>query len=298
MSAKLVNLKINEIGREVRLFYNKTPFPDYDLQRFNTKEDLRLAAYPFAKILDQSIPEIASVIDVGTGTGQLSAFLSLRRKEVWGIDFSEGQLNKADSLKQKLGLKSWTIQKVDILDHEQVQSIGKQFDYLLCLGVLHHTGNPYDAFKNIIKLLKPNGYIALGLYNTFGRIPLNIRQFLARTVFKNNQAVKDMFIRMQIGDVEDKDRARGWWNDQYCHPHESTHTVGEALSWFKKNKIRFLECVPSLMFFDNSIMEVKGIWNTSEKTPSLFTRTVKQLQWISATNREGGYYILFGRRME
>ena len=57
MSAKLVNLKINEIGREVRLFYNKTPFPDYDLQRFNTKEDLRLAAYPFAKIL--SVNEIA-----------------------------------------------------------------------------------------------------------------------------------------------------------------------------------------------------------------------------------------------
>ena len=28
------------ISKTVQTFYNKTPFPDYDLDRFNTKEDL------------------------------------------------------------------------------------------------------------------------------------------------------------------------------------------------------------------------------------------------------------------
>src|SRR3989344_1442679 len=193
---------VTKVGNIVQGFYNKTPFPDYDLIRFNDKEDLRIVAYPFAKVLDRSIPQGASVIDVGTGTGQLSAFLSLRRECVFGIDFSDSSLNKAKALKKKLNLDSWNLKKIDILDEKQIDSIGMKFDYVLCIGVLHHTG---DAYKG----------------------------------FKNNNAIKDWFIRMQIGDVEDKERARGWWNDQYLHPHETTHTVGEVLRWFKKNNIEY-----------------------------------------------------------
>src|SRR3989338_1990703 len=124
---------VTEAGKRVQEFYNKTPFPDYKLERFTTKEDLRLAAYPFAEILDRSIPEDVSIIDVGTGTGQLSAFLSLRRKCVYGIDFSDGSLDKARKLKQKLQLDSWHLKKVDILDIKQIEDVGMKFDYVLCL---------------------------------------------------------------------------------------------------------------------------------------------------------------------
>jgi len=57
------------IGQKVQQFYNQTPFPDFDLDNFNSKEDLKNSSYPFAEILDRSIPKNASVIDVGTGTG-------------------------------------------------------------------------------------------------------------------------------------------------------------------------------------------------------------------------------------
>src|SRR3989338_6802343 len=205
---------LTQVGQTVQGFYNKTPFPDYELDRFNSKEDLRIAANEFARVLDRSIPEDASVIDVGTGTGQLSAFLSFRRKCVWGIDFSDSSLNKAKALKQKLKLDSWHLKKVDILDANQIDEIGVKFDYILCLGVLHHTQDAYQGFKNILKLLKPDGFVAIGLYNRWGRIPLEIRQALAKTMFKDNDAIKDWFIKMQIGEIEDKERARGWWNDQ------------------------------------------------------------------------------------
>ena len=163
-------------GQIVQQFYNKTPFPDYELERFNEREDLIQSTYPFARVLDRSIPEDASIIDVGTGTGQLSAFLSLRRKCVWGVDFSDGSLGKARLLKEKLRLDSWHLKKVDILDIGQIEEIGIQFDYVLCLGVLHHTGNAHQGFQNIFKLMKPNGYIAIGLYNKIGRIPLKMRE--------------------------------------------------------------------------------------------------------------------------
>ena len=284
-------------GQIVQQFYNKTPFPDYELERFNEREDLIHSTYPFAKILDRSIPEDTSIIDVGTGTGQLSALLSLRRKCVWGIDFSDSSLRKAQLLKEKLQLDTWHLKKVDILDVRQIEEIGLQFDYVLCLGVLHHTGNAYQGFQNILKLLKPNGYIAIGLYNKIGRIPLKIRILLAKTIFKNNDRVKDWFIRMQIGDVQDKERARGWWNDQYLHPHETTHTQGEVLRWFKESNIKYYQSVPSLTPFDQSVLDISGVWNNmNERYPYLPVRICKQLTWLWKTHHEGGYWITFGRR--
>lgn len=283
----------------VQQFYNETPFPDYELERFNTKEDLEVYAQIFPKILDRSIPAEASVVDVGTGTGQLSAYLSLRREKVFGIDFSDSSLNKARGLKEKLNLDTLTLKKVNILDQEEVGAINEKFDYLLCLGVLHHTSDPYGGFKNILSLVKPGGYVAIGLYNKPGRLLLKIRIYLAKTIFKNNQKIKNWFIRMQIGETNDKEKIRGWWNDQYEHPRESTHTVGEVLRWFKENDIKYQQSVPTLMMFDESDVGIGGVWNTvDEGYPNFFKRFWKQMLWIWTTHREGGYWVMFGQKIK
>ena len=287
---------MKQISKTVQEFYNKTPFPDYDLDRFNSKEDLRVSAYSFAEILNRSIPKEASIIDVGTGTGQLSAYLSLNRKCVWGIDFSDSSLNKARALKEKINLKNYHLKKVDITKEIK---INRKFDYVLCLGVLHHTENAYDSFKNILPLLKPNGKIVIGLYNRFGRIPLKVRIKLAKTIFKNNQKVKDYFIRLQIGEVQDKERARGWWNDQYLHPHETTHTIGQVLRWFKRNNIKYYQSVPNISPKNNECnLSIGGVWNDFNETyPNLLLRTYYQLKWIYTTHKEGGYWITFGKKI-
>ncbi len=272
---------------KVKQFYNKTPFPDYELDRFNDKEDLDVYSWEFPRILDRSIRK-GSVIDVGCGTSQLSAYLSLN-KEVLGIDFSSSSLRKAKALKRKLKLNNLKLKEVDIMKPIKIK---ERFDYLLCLGVLHHTENAYQGFKNILPLLKDKGYIAIGLYNKTGRIPLKVRIFLAKTIFKNNKRIKDYFIKLQIGDVEDKERARGWWNDQYLHPHETTHNLGEVLRWFKKNNIEYYQCVPTLSNYD---LEIAGVWN-KERRPILIERIYYQITWLLKTHKEGGYFIVFGRK--
>ena len=288
-----------KIGKKVQEFYNDIPFPDYDLNIFNSNEDLKLAMWEFADILDRSISENASIIDVGTGTGQLSAFLSLRRKNVVGIDFSDASLRKAKKLKEKLKLNSWSLEKVDILDKEQVGKITEKygkFDVVLCLGVLHHTGNAKEGFENICRLLNPNGKIAVGLYNKIGRIPLKIRILLAKTIFKDNQKVKDYFLKIQIGDIKDKERARGWWHDQYLHVHETSHTIGEVLRWFKENRVRYIQTIPTCVLNDTSNIEIAGVWNDyKEMYPYFLIRLYKQLTWFWKTQREGGYWITFGK---
>jgi len=287
------------IGKKVQQFYNKSPFPDYELENFKTKSDLELSAWTFAKLLDRSVPVSHSIIDVGTGTGQLSAFLSLRRNEVYGIDFSEGSLKKAKALKDKLDLNSLKLYKADILNTEDVNKVNQEFDVVLCLGVLHHTGDAYAAFKNVLRLLKPGGYIAVGLYNRTGRIPLKIRKFLSKTIFKSSEKMKDKFIRMQIGDVKDKERARGWWNDQYKHPHETSHSIGEIIGWFKNNGIEYYESLPSAKLFNQSDVEIAGLWNNNfEKIPNIIERILTQIKWMFTTNKEGGYWITLGRKKD
>ncbi len=46
---------MQKISEKVRNFYNKTPFPDYNLDRFDTKEDLKLSMWNFAGIIDRSL---------------------------------------------------------------------------------------------------------------------------------------------------------------------------------------------------------------------------------------------------
>jgi len=282
-----------KIGNTVQSFYNQSPFPDFELERFDTRESLMQGARSLPKALDKQIPFTASVIDIGTGTGQLSAFLSLNRNMVYGIDFSDSSLAKAHALKEKLRLDTLHLKKVDILDADSLDSVGMKFDYVLCLGVLHHTGDTERAFQNITRLLKPGGLLAVGLYNTFGRIPLKMRILLAKTIFQNNQKMKDYFIRLQLEDITDKEKVRGWWNDQYLHPHETTHTIGEVLRWFKDNNIEYCQSLPPL--YRGERLEITSFWSKT-LTPSPFKRFFAQLRWIKETHREGGYWITFGRK--
>lgn len=290
---------ITRIDKKVQGFYNNSPFPNYELERFKSKEDLEFSASQFAQILNQNIPLESSILDVGTGTGQLSAYLSLKRKCVYGIDFSDSSLNKARKLKEKLQLDSWNIKKVDILNIDHVNKIGKKFDFVLCLGVLHHTGQAYKGFNNIMNFVKPGGFIAIGLYNRYGRILLKLRALLAKTLFKNNNKFKNWAIRLQIGNLKDKERAKGWWNDQYLHPHETTHTIGEVLKWFRKNHIEYYGSIPSTKIFYEGDMEIEGVWNNlNKKKPNIFIRAYKQLRWIWVIHKEGGYWIMLGKKNE
>jgi 2-polyprenyl-3-methyl-5-hydroxy-6-metoxy-1,4-benzoquinol methylase len=283
---------MSEVEKKVRDFYSSTPFPDYELSRFKDKEQLRLEAKAFARILDRSIPQKSSVIDIGCGTGQLAAFLSLRRDCVWGIDFSPGSLNKAMSLKEQLQLHTLSLRNVNIMNPKEIEAIGRRFDCVLCLGVLHHTPDAHQAFKNIASLLDDGGLIAIGLYNTIGRIPLKIRKVLVRTVFKGSAGVKRRFIKMQIQTLDDKERLRGWWNDQYNHPHETVHTIGEVLKWFKEEGIEYDETIPP----SDEHLEMTGLWS-KKMYPYLPIRFGRQFSYLWKTQREGGYWMTFGKRV-
>ena len=92
-------MKANEISKNVKLFYEKYPFL---FSNIKSKIDLYNQASTFAKLLEKSIPLKKYILDLGCGTGQLAALLSIKKRYIIGIDFSKTSIRYANKLKKKL----------------------------------------------------------------------------------------------------------------------------------------------------------------------------------------------------
>lgn len=105
-------------------------------------------------------------IDVGCGSGLFSlAAYRLGAKEVVSIDVDEFSIECTNKLREKYKEeKKWEVKKGSALDKDFIGSLGK-FDIVYSWGVLHHTGNMYQALENVSILMKEQGIFYLAIYN-------------------------------------------------------------------------------------------------------------------------------------
>lgn len=102
-----------------------------------------------------------SVLDAGCGNGRFTyGFLKLGAK-VTAMDYSKSGIN---SVKANCAAFSGNL---TVLQHNILAPVPfkrESFDLVFSFGVLHHTGDTYTAFKNLVPLVKENGYLFLMLY--------------------------------------------------------------------------------------------------------------------------------------
>lgn len=283
-----------QILQEVNEFYEKHPFPGFNIGKYSYRDDLRRQASWFGKFLDDQIPYNTHIIDVGCGTGQLANFLSLKGRYVLGVDYSQRSLEKAKALKKRLNLKNVEFKRMNVLDMDLEE---ESFDYVLCLGVLHHTSNPYLGFQNLVRITRVQGFIILGLYNPMGRLPVKLRRLVKR-LFQRSRIEEQAVRRQLVGQDEDTEKTESWLADQYYHPHESTHTVGEVLKWFASNGIDYVNSIPPIEWF-RSLKKNTKIFkraNVSTWRRSPWVRFLVQLKWIWSLKDNGGYFIMIGQK--
>lgn len=104
-------------------------------------------------------------VDIGCGSGLFSyVAYKLGAKKVVSVDVDEFSVACATHLKEKGGNpENWEIKKGSILDKEFVGSLG-QFDVVYSWGVLHHTGDMYRAFDNVVNLVDYSGIFYTSIY--------------------------------------------------------------------------------------------------------------------------------------
>jgi SAM-dependent methyltransferase len=297
MNATLTTL--TPVGQKVQAFYEANPFPAFDLDKYRTRDDVRERASPYVRLLDRQLPHTARIADIGCGTGQLVNFLALREKrDVTGVDFSSVSLGYARALKDRLGLPNLTLLEGDVLDLKLPPAA---YEYVFCNGVLHHTGEAKRGFVQVARLVRPGGYLTVGLYNSYGRLVHGRIRWLSLHAGPMGQAIADWGVRRMLGDQFesfDVEKKRTWWADQFAHPHETVHSVGEVLGWFDEQGFDYASSLPPIELGGDEAHV--NLFPRTGSAPRTFGRRLsallRQWQWMWQLRWTGGYFLLIGKK--
>ena len=124
--------------------------------------------------------EDLDILVAGCGTMAAAVYAHLYPKcHVVGIDISRTSLAHHERLKEHHGLNNLTLHHLPV---EQVASLGRQFDYVSCHGVLHHLPDPAAGLRALGGVLRLEGVAAVMLYGKYGRATVYPFQELFRMI--------------------------------------------------------------------------------------------------------------------
>jgi ubiquinone/menaquinone biosynthesis C-methylase UbiE len=280
------NLRLRGDSRieTVRTFYEAAPFPGYPPRDNLSTFHQRAERSRFAQLLDRAIPGDARIAEVGCGTGQMSLYLARADRIVIAADLSRSSLLLGLGAARRFGISDVHFVETDL---HQTALKSEAFDVVYSSGVLHHTPNPRAAFAEVARLARRGGIVIVGVYNAVARLPLRVRRTVARaTQFR--VVPLDPVLRDRHHEPA---RRTAWLRDQYQHPEEHSHTVGEIRRWFFENEVEYLRSFPSTVLDDES-QDLFG----SAVDDWKIERWIAQLGWMWTLSGEGGLFVAIGRR--
>jgi ubiquinone/menaquinone biosynthesis C-methylase UbiE len=111
----------------------------------------------FMSELVKIIPEEATLLELGCGSGALLDEVVPRRGKTIGVDYSQAMLDEARDV---LGNRSAQVDlRLGYLEHLPLGDIS--VDIAVSYMVMHHLAAPIEAFKDICRVLKPGGELVI-----------------------------------------------------------------------------------------------------------------------------------------
>ncbi len=270
----------------VRELYSAAPFPGYPARSSYAALRARAERSAFARLLDEAIAPDATVLDLGCGTGQLSLFLATGDRLVVGADLTRASLRLAADAARRFGVARVRFVETDL------RAPGLRagaFDVVTCSGVLHHTPDPRAAFRAVARLVRPSGFVVVGVYNAYARLPHRVRRAVARLSgfrwFPLDPVLRDR--------GAEPARRAAWVRDQYRHPEEHRHTLAEVQRWFEAGGIAYVRTYPSTVTAEPEL-DPGGLFAPAADNWG-FENVLHQLSWSWTLGREGGLFVIVGR---
>ncbi len=143
-----------------------------------------------------------SVLDIGCGSGVHSYnFFKLGAARVISFDYDLKSVEATRILWEKAGKPdNWKIFHGSVLDSSFIEELKREhhgFDIVYSWGVLHHTGDMWNALKNAISLLKDkNSLLWIALYKKTWAYPRELR--LKQKYNSASYWIKKWMIRKEI----------------------------------------------------------------------------------------------------
>jgi carbamoyltransferase len=281
--AELQDASVTDI---VKKFYEKTPFPNYD-DVDNVRALVEKAGRSaFARLLNEQIPFDARVVEIGCGTGQLTNFLAIPHRSVLGTDMCLNSLKLAHGFKTTHGLDRATFAQMNLFRPALHDGF---FDVVISNGVLHHTNDPRKAFARICRLARPGGYVLVGLYNSYSR-----KLHYARRALYRWTGLTGRWLDPHFGRVSAEGKRAAWFQDQYCHPHESCHTIDEVFGWLEENGLDFVNAIPKPA--GGPALDPRERLFEPKDPGTRLSRVWSQLCSLPNGYQEGGFFLIIAQR--
>ena len=156
---------MDETTRRVEEMYAAFPYPSPKCGGQNLKE-LRNLLTIFAAENRYDFNR-KRVLDAGTGTGHrlIEAARALPDTQFIAVDISETPLEIARRAAADEGITNIEFRRCNLM--EDVTRLGS-FDFVLCMGVLHHLSDPAEGLRNLARNLAPDGLLFLYIYGAHG----------------------------------------------------------------------------------------------------------------------------------
>ena len=109
-------------------------------------------------------------LDIGCGSGLFSLAARRLGARVSSFDFDPFSVVCATEIKRRYFPDDahWTIAEGSVLDKAYLKSLGT-FDVVYSWGVLHHTGEMWQALENVRHVVAKHGKLCIAIYNDQGR---------------------------------------------------------------------------------------------------------------------------------
>jgi ubiquinone/menaquinone biosynthesis C-methylase UbiE len=159
-----------EMGRALA---QRLGYPSEDLDRIPAEAIESFAGVGYYFDL-AALREGERVLDLGSGSGMDAFFAALKvspRGHVTGLDMTDEQLKKAETLARRHGVENLSFVKGFI---EELPLDSAHFDVVISNGVINLSAEKDKVFKEIARVLKPGGRMAIADIVTEKQLSENI----------------------------------------------------------------------------------------------------------------------------
>jgi 2-polyprenyl-3-methyl-5-hydroxy-6-metoxy-1,4-benzoquinol methylase len=203
-------------------------------------------------IVPLSWPQTTAGVDIliagcGTGSHSIDSTLRFPKARILAIDISRTSLAYARRKSRELGLTNIEYGQADIL---KLAALGRRFDVIETVGVLHHLADPAAGWRVLLSLLRPHGLMLVGLYSATARQSLTAaRAFIAERGYRATDiraGRQEMIQRFGMPPFRDFSSTSGC-RDLLFNVMEHQFTIPQIKAFLDENHLAFLgfEQLPS-----------------------------------------------------
>lgn len=219
---------------DVLEFYEELPF---NLTEVPENEAALIKQQNMVEILYPMVEnfyEADTVLEMGCGTGWLSNSIAYYYGlKVTAVDFNPIAIAAAQKCARELNVDV-DFQCMDLFLYESAPK-----DIVISNGVLHHTSDVWGGVFKCIDLTKHGGYIFIGLYHRYGRMP-----FLQYFREMREKGIDEEYLFRKYRELDNRHtddvQARSWFRDQVLHPYETQHTLKEIVGIFQEADVQLI----------------------------------------------------------